>query len=84
MKEFNLEEAKAGKPVYTRDGRPARIICWDRKSYKTTEYHIVALIKTEIDEEICTYTKQGYSSSCRGKDDLMMAGGEEGRLGECL
>ncbi len=32
MKPFNLEEAKAGKPVCSRDGKPARIICFDRKS----------------------------------------------------
>ena len=31
MKEFNLEEAKAGKPVCTRDGRKVRILCWDFK-----------------------------------------------------
>lgn len=42
MKEFDLEEAKAGKPVCTRDGRPVRIICWDRKC--GTDTPIVALI----------------------------------------
>ena len=30
LKPFDLEAAKAGKPVYTRDGRKARIICFDR------------------------------------------------------
>lgn len=29
MKEFNLELAKAGAKVQTRDGSPARIICYD-------------------------------------------------------
>ena len=29
MKPFNLEEAKAGKPVCTRDGRKAKIICFN-------------------------------------------------------
>lgn len=29
LKTFNLEAAKAGKPVCTRDGRKARIICFD-------------------------------------------------------
>lgn len=28
-KPFNLEEAKAGKPVQTRDGRKVRILCTD-------------------------------------------------------
>ena len=30
LKEFSLEAAKAGKPVYTRDGRKVRIVCFDR------------------------------------------------------
>ena len=30
LKPFDLDEAKAGKPVCTRDGRKARIICFDR------------------------------------------------------
>lgn len=42
MKKFDLELAKQGHPVQTRNGRPVRIICWDRKS----EYPIVALIGT--------------------------------------
>lgn len=29
MKPFNLEEAKAGKPVCTRIGLPVRIVCFD-------------------------------------------------------
>lgn len=29
MKPFNLEEAKAGKPVCTRDGRSARVVDYD-------------------------------------------------------
>lgn len=39
FKPFNLEEAKAGKPVCTRDGRKARIICFDRVG----DFPIVAL-----------------------------------------
>ena len=31
LKEFDLEAAKSGKPVCTRDGRKARIICFDVK-----------------------------------------------------
>lgn len=41
LKPFDLEAAKAGKPVCTRDGRKARIICWDKKG----NYPIVALIQ---------------------------------------
>jgi len=41
MKPFNLEEAKAGKPVCTRSGRKARIICFDARN----DQPIVALIE---------------------------------------
>lgn len=32
MKNFDLEKAKAGYPVRTRDGHETRIICFDRKT----------------------------------------------------
>ena len=31
MKPFDLEKAKTGEPVITRDGRDVRIVCFDRK-----------------------------------------------------
>lgn len=49
MKPFNLEEAKAGKPVCTRDGRPVRILCYDFKSLENTP--IVALIRLNEHQE---------------------------------
>lgn len=42
LKPFDLEAAKTGKPVCTRDGRKARIICFDKKDIN---YPIVALIE---------------------------------------
>ena len=33
LKPFDLEAAKAGAKVITRDGRPVRIICFDRKNW---------------------------------------------------
>ena len=45
LKEFDLEAAKDGKPVCTRDGRKARIICFDRKFYHDGyNYPIVAMV----------------------------------------
>ena len=54
MKPFNLEEARAGKPVCTRDGRGVRILCFDMVG---TEYPLVALVtnKGSGDETIFTY-----------------------------
>ena len=46
LKPFDLEAAKAGKPVCTRDGRKARIICFDSNGSRP----IVALV-TECDDE---------------------------------
>lgn len=72
MKEFNLEEAKAGKPVCTRDGSPARIICWDLKN---ETYPIVAIIESEDRKEnVETYTEAGlWTMGGKCSWDLMMA-----------
>ena len=63
LKPFNLEAAKAGKPVYTRDGRKARIICFDAIGYRQP---VIALI-TNFDgkEDIETYYLDG-----RFNDDI--------------
>lgn len=42
LKEFDIEAAKAGRLVCTRDGRKARIICFDANSPRP----IIALINT--------------------------------------
>ena len=44
LKEFDIEVAKAGKPVCTRDGSKARIICFDKKcrAIEEEEFPIVA------------------------------------------
>lgn len=56
MRPFNLEKAKEGKPVCTRDGRPARIICYDQKN----TYKLVALVCDEDGHEIAySYNEMG-------------------------
>ena len=74
LKPFDLKKAKEGKPVCTRDGRKARIICWDRYA---SCYHIVALIECKgfpnKEEEVKVYTDNGKCIS--GEEnayDLMM------------
>ena len=60
LKPFDLEAAKLGKPVCTRDGRKARIICFDRYA---ACYEIVALVECRgflnKEEEVKVYTKDG-------------------------
>lgn len=61
MKPFNLEQAKAGAPVCTRDGQPVRIVCYDLKGYKN--YPILALIENTVGaESIMSYALNGHHS----------------------
>ena len=68
LKPFDLKAAKAGKPVCTRDGRKARIICFDRSG---TDYPILSLIKENDKESVYHYDIEG-KSSIHPKLDLMM------------
>ena len=74
LKPFDLEAAKAGKPVCTRDGRKARIICFDKKEGAP----IVALVEVEkngrVFEGITLYLINGHiiREDIESKHDLMM------------
>ena len=69
LKPFDLEAAKAGKPVCTRDGRKARIICFDRD----WNMHIVALVAGPLGEEVRYYLSNGKVAFDKQNDgDLMM------------
>ena len=69
LKEFDLEAAKSGKPVCTRDGRKARIICFDRD----WDMHIVALVSDPLGESVHYYLSNGKVDFDKQNDeDLMM------------
>lgn len=75
LKEFDLEAAKAGKPVCTRGGRKVRIICFDAKGDKP----IIALVeakgnKDALIEEVERYFINGHSvfEVRETNNDLMM------------
>ena len=68
LKSFDIEAAKAGKPVCTRDGRKARIICFD----KAGVYPIIALVQEEGMETCHFYAKDGKCVDYKHKYDLMM------------
>lgn len=72
MKEFDYEKAKAGAPVCTRDGRPAKIIYWDAAG----DDPIVALVNIgEHFQDALMYQKNGrFYSGEENKEDLMMVG----------
>lgn len=69
MKNFVLSEAKAGKPVVTADGKPARIVCFDAKG----PFPLVVLVSDEHQEFLYTYTEEGRYYLVGGSiNDLMM------------
>ena len=86
LKPFDLEAAKAGKPVCTRDGRKARIICFDRIS--DNDYKIVACV-TVFDgdfEEVLFYGIDGYivdSQNPKDEDLMMLPEKKEGWINIC-
>lgn len=71
MRDFNLELAKQGHPVCTRDGRPARVIFWEAKG----DFPIIALITlSDGSEDHVSYTINGeFSMGKQDGVDLMMA-----------
>ena len=74
LKPFDIQKAREGKPVCTRDGRKVRIICFDR--INGDYYKIVACV-TAFDgdfEEVLFYGIDGYivNSQNPKDEDLMM------------
>lgn len=77
LKLFDLNAAKVGKPVCTRDRRKARIICFDAKFPKTG--NIVTLVEKENGEEVILYHyDDGHCSIGRGYDLMMSTEKKEG------
>lgn len=72
MKPFNLEEAKAGKPVCDRMGYDVRIICDNKKD--PYGYFIVALHLTDKDNELMISHKRDGKMTDSGTSpyDLFM------------
>ena len=70
LKPFDINEAKNWAKVVTRDGRPVRILCCDRKSNRP----IIALVDEGTTEECHTYPADGRENidSSPSKDDLML------------
>ena len=70
LKPFDIQKAREGKPVCTRDGRKARIICFDLKN---DEYPIVAAVENDSSETLFSYTTNGeIADGIESDKDLMM------------
>lgn len=70
LKEFDLKAAKAGKPVCTRDGRKARIICFDLNN---KNFPIVAIINCDTEENAYQYDIDGVCDEHDNNLNLMMS-----------
>ena len=69
LKPFDIQKAREGKTVCTRDGRKARIICFDRD----WDMHIVALVTDPLGESVHYYLSNGRVDFDKQNDeDLMM------------
>lgn len=75
MKPFDLEKAKAGASICTRDGSKARIVCFDANNKR---FPLVALIKDSDNSEEypVLYTKEGnfFDGEKDHPKDLCMKG----------
>ena len=75
MRRFNLEEAKAGKPVCTKDGRQVEILCFDTG---IKDYPVEGKIRASGGHyNVYTWTKDGrFFANVLSSADLMMGEGE--------
>lgn len=68
LKEFDLEAAKSGKPVCTRDGRKARILCYDFK--QNEEYPILVAVENKDGKECALlYSNDGISEMYKSSNN---------------
>lgn len=78
LKPFDIQKAREGKPICTRDGRKARIICFNRESIG---FPIIALIKNGDTEGVYQFDDKGRSNiddEERGYDLMMLPEKKEG------
>ena len=69
LKPFDIQKAKEGKPVCTRDGRKARILCFDLKNNVCP---IVAAVEENNMEVLYHYDTKGLNCYKKSEIDLMM------------
>lgn len=75
---FDINLAKQGKPVCTRDGRKARIICFDRIDSTRCNLPIVALVQCEETEVLQLYHDDGKCDVKADLDLMMLPKKKEG------
>lgn len=73
MKPFDLEKAKEGAKLCTRDGRPARLLCSDLKDEQFPL--AVAITGSDGEEYVTQHSKGGFyrNNGLQDADDLFLA-----------
>ena len=75
LKPFDIEAVKTGKPVCTRDGRKARILCFDRVCCDEISTIVARVLSNDgKDENVIIYSSDGFMVDKQHPcaDDLMM------------
>ena len=75
LKPFDIQKAREGKPVCTRDGRKARILCFDRLCCDEISTIVACVLsKDGKDENVIIYSSDGFMADKQHPyaDDLMM------------
>ena len=75
LKPFDIQKAREGKPVCTRDGRKVRILCFDRLCCDETSTIVACILsKDGKDENVIIYSSDGFMADKQHPyaDDLMM------------
>ena len=76
LKPFDLEAARSGKPVCTRDGRKARIVCFDKHCVENNAPIVACVISYNSNnqefEDVIIYKEDGTLYEHEHPFDLMM------------
>lgn len=73
MKPFNLELAKQGHPVCTRDGRKVRIICFNRQGREMPVIFLLKEVHCDVENVYaCTIDGFHYPNKAYSAIDLVM------------
>ena len=68
LKPFDIQKAREGKPVYTRDGRKARVLCYDFK--QNEEYPILVAVENKDGKECALlYSNSGISEMYKSSNN---------------
>lgn len=70
MKPFDLEEAKAGKKVCTRNGFPVRIIDYNFKGHG--EHNLIGVVEIDDSTEVCHVFTENGTNECHEGNQLFM------------